>query len=327
MPPEPFAVSRPVSAEPPPSLSYAEITGKSPEELARLLEGDPAEAARLLGAAARYGIVEAQAVYAQLLLDGRGVKRDPAAAFRWFEIAAGAGLLDATNMMGRCFELGWGVPVDRSRAAELYRDAAERGLDWGQYNYANLLARGDGVPLDRDAALIWYRRAADQGHVKSMNLVGRFTEEGWGGLAADPAAAEDWYRRAAEGGDFRGQFNHGAVLARRGEVEEAAGWFRKAAATGTRGFLRSMAAYLEQQSHAGLRLIGVEVLARCAESGEAPDLFTYGIALVEQDPDAAREWLGKAAAMGHAQAREALAETGLRGRWTLFRAHMRKAGM
>ncbi|MDB5378625.1 MAG: Sel1 protein [Rubritepida sp.] len=316
-------MSRPAAAEPPPPLSYAQITGKSPEELARLLEGDPTEAARLLGAAARYGIVEAQAAYAQLLLHGRGVKRDPEGAYRWFEVAAGAGSLDATNMLGRCHELGWGVPADAAQAAEHYRDAARRGLDWGQYNYANLLARGSGVAQDRDEALAWYRRAAGQGHVKSMNLVGRFVEEGWGGVAADPGAAEGWYRRAAEGGDFRGQFNHGSVLARRGEAAEAAGWFRKAAATGTLGFLRSMATHLERQPDAGLRAIAVEILARCRESGEATDLFAYGKAVLEQDPAAAREWLGRAAALGHAEARDLLGESGLGGRWARWRARLR----
>lgn len=318
-------MSRSAAADPPPPFSYAAITGKSPEELARLLEGDPAEAARLLRAAARYGIVEAQAAYAQLLLDGRGVKRDPRAAFRWFEVAAGAGSRDAINMLGRCHELGWGVPVDRARAAELYRKAAERGLDWGQYNYANLLARGDGVAQDLDAALAWYRRAAEQGHVKSMNLVGRFIEEGWGGAAADPAAAEDWYRRAAEGGDFRGQFNHGSVLARRGEVAEAIPWFRKALATGTLGFLRSMAAHLERQPQEELRALAAEVRARCAESGEAMDLFAHGKILLDSDPAAARDQLGRAAALGHAEAGALLAELGLGGRWTLLRARMQRS--
>jgi len=315
-------MSRPAAAEPPPPLSYAQIVGKPPEDLARLLEGDPAEAARLLGAAARYGIVEAQSAYAQLLLDGRGVKRDPGSAFRWFAIAAGAGSLDATNMLGRCHELGWGVPADPAQAAVHYRDAAERGLDWGQYNYANLLARGAGVKQDRDAALAWYRRAAEQGHAKSMNLVGRFVEEGWGSGAPDPAAAEDWYRRAAEGDDFRGQFNHASVLARRGEIAEASAWFRKAAATGTLGFLRSMAAHLERQTDADLRAIAVEVLARCHESGEPADLFAYGKAMLEQDSATARDSLTRAAAMGHAEARELLATLGLSGRWARWRASL-----
>lgn len=313
-----------MAAEPPPPLSYAGITGKSPEELARLLEGDPREAARLLGAAARYGIVEAQAAYAQLLLDGRGVKREPAEAYRWFAVAAGAGSIEATNMLGRCHELGWGVPADAAQAAVHYRKAAEAGLDWGEYNFANLLARGDGVAQDRDAALALYRRAAGQGHVKSMNLVGRFVEEGWGGGTPDPVAAEDWYRRAAEGGDFRGQFNHASVLVRRGEVEEAAAWFRRAAETGTLGFLRSMAAHLERQPDP-LRAIAIEVLARCRESGEALDLFAYGRAILEQDAAAGREWLGRAAALGHAEAAALLTELGIGGRWTLLRARLQRA--
>lgn len=313
-------MSRSTAAEPPPPLSYSAIISRSPEELGRLLEGDPAGAARLLGAAARYGIVEAQVAYAQLLLDGRGVKRDPHGAYRWFEVAAGAGSLDATNMLGRCHELGWGVPVDRAKAAELYRDAAERGLDWGQYNYANLLARGDGVAQDLDAALAWYRRAAGQGHAKSMNLVGRFLEEGWGGAAADPAAAEDWYRRAAEGGDFRGQFNHGSVLARRGEVAAAVGWFRKAAETGTLGFLRSMAAHLAREADPGLRALEIGVLARCRESGDAADLFAYGKALLDRGDAGAWEWLGRAAGMGHVEARRLLDQRATGGRLVPWQA-------
>jgi len=307
-----------VTADPPPP-SYAQIAGTSPEDLSRLLGGDPKQAARLLGAAARYGIVEAQAAYAQLLLDGRGVPQDRAAAYRWFEVAAGAGSVEATNMLGRCQELGWGVPADAVLAATHYRAAAERGLDWGQYNYANLLARGAGLALDREAALAWYRRAADQGHAKSMNLVGRFLEEGWGGVAA-----EAWYRRAAEGGDFRGQFNHGSVLARRGEVAEAVLWFRKAMGTGTIGFLRSMAAHLQRQPHAGLRALAIEVLARCRESGEAQDFFAYGRAIFEQDPAGGRNWLGRAAALGHAEAGALLGTLGLGGRWSFLRARMQQ---
>jgi TPR repeat protein len=87
-----------------------------------------------------------------------------------------------------------------------------------------------------------------------------------------------------------------------------------------------MAAHLERQTDAGLRTIGIEVLARCTESGEAEDLFAYGRAVIAQDPVVARKWLGKAAAMGHPGAREALTETGLGGRWALFRARLQKRG-
>ena len=100
----------------------------------------PSEAARLLKAAALYGLVEAQTLFGQMLLDGHGVARDQAAAANWFAIAAGAGHPPACNMLGRCSERGWGLPVDLPRAAACYRQAAEAGLDWGQYNLASLLA-------------------------------------------------------------------------------------------------------------------------------------------------------------------------------------------
>ena len=76
--------------------------------------------------------------------------------------------------------------------------AAEAGLDWSQYNYANLLATGRGVAEDQPQALTFYRLAAEQGHAKSMNLVGRYLEDGRF-CQRDLEAAVDWYRRSAEG--------------------------------------------------------------------------------------------------------------------------------
>lgn len=83
------------------------------------------------------------------------------------------------------------------------------------YNLANLLATGRGVTVDHQQALALYRRAAELGHAKSMNLLGRYLEEGQV-CPPDPLAAREWYRRSAEAGDFRGQFSFAAVLADEG---------------------------------------------------------------------------------------------------------------
>lgn len=297
-----------------PPIQFAALRGKTQAELTSLLNGDLPDAVRWLAAAARYGVPEAQAAYAQALLDGRGTIRSPHAAFRWFLAAASAGSLDAVNMVGRCYEHGWGTRADPAEAAWYYRTAAEQGLDWGQYNLAGLLASGVGVPLDRRQALGWYRRAAHQGHAKSMNLVGRFLEEGWE-VPASVAGAEAWYRRAAEGGDFRGQFNHAMGLARLGWVGEAEAWFRRAAEGGTLGFLRSMARALEAHPAPELREVALFALARCCEGGEAEDLLAYGHALLRgPDPTAAIPWLRRAAASGHPEAR-ALLHRAARPRW------------
>lgn len=141
----------------------------------QLLDERPAQA---IVAAARAGLLEAQALLGQILLDGHGIAQDRPLALRWFTIAAGRGHLMARNMLGRCLEHGWGCTADTALAASHYQMAAEAGLDWAMYNYANLLATGRGVLADPASALAWYRRAAHAGHAKSMNLLGRYLEQG-----------------------------------------------------------------------------------------------------------------------------------------------------
>lgn len=207
------------------------------DQLKAMLNESPARAAQAILIAAREGVLDAQALLGQILLDGQGIEQDQPLAVRWFGIAAQRGHLMARNMLGRCHEHGWGCVADATVAAQHYRVGAEAGLDWAMYNYANLLATGRGVIEDQLQALELYRCAAELGHAKSMNLLGRYLEEGRV-CPADPVGAVDWFRRSATGGDFRGQFSYAAVLADEGNVEEALVWLRKALAGGNLNFLR-----------------------------------------------------------------------------------------
>jgi len=207
------------------------------DRLTAMLDESPARAAQAIIIAAREGLIDAQALLGQILLDGQGIEQDQPLALRWFDIAARRGHLMARNMLGRCHEHGWGCDANATIAAQHYRQAAEAGLDWAMYNLANLLATARGVAEDQPQALALYRRAAYLGHAKSMNLLGRYLEEGVH-CPADPVAAVDWYRRSAEAGDFRGQFSYGAVLASHGRIEEALVWLRRALAGGNLKFLR-----------------------------------------------------------------------------------------
>lgn len=207
------------------------------DRLKAMLEESPARAAQAILIAAREGVLDAQALLGQILLDGQGIEQDQPLAVRWFEIAAQGGHLMARNMLGRCHEHGWGCVANASVAAGHYRVASEAGLDWAMYNYANLLATGRGLIEDQLQALSLYRRAAELGHAKSMNLLGRYLEDGRV-CPADPQAARDWYRRSAVGGDFRGQFSYAAVLADEGNIDEALVWLRKALDGGNLNFLR-----------------------------------------------------------------------------------------
>ena len=253
-----------MKAAAPAPIGFAALREANGEALRHALAGDPVQAARWLLAAARYGLVEAQVVWGQCLLDGRGVARDAQAAFGWFDTAATAGHVPAINMVGRCCERGWGTEVDLSRAVACYRRAADAGYDWGEYNLANMMLRGRGMARDRAGARALFARAAGQGHAKAMNLLGRFWEEGWVG-PADPKVAAAWYFRSAQGGDFRGQYNLASLLALHGRVAEAVLWLRRAQQTATPEFLALMAVRLAGSDHPALR----QIAKQCVTHGSA----------------------------------------------------------
>ncbi|QXI29411.1 tetratricopeptide repeat protein [Pseudomonas vanderleydeniana] len=241
------------------------------ESLRAMLEDNPVRAAQAILLAAGEGIVEAQALLGQILLQGQGIEQDPALAVRWFEIAANGGHAMARNMLGRCHEHGWGCEADAVQAARHYRMAAQAGLDWGLYNHANLLATGRGVAEDQVQALAGYRQAAEMGHAKSMNLLGRYLEDGRF-CPADLTAAHEWYRRSAEAGDFRGQFSHAAVLADQGQVESALQWLERALEGGNLKFLRVSRQALKAASDPAIRGMALAYHQRAAAIGDEHDL-------------------------------------------------------
>lgn len=222
--------------------------------LQHLLRSDPDAAAAQLRQAALGGDVNAQFLIAQMYVEGRVFERDSAMGFHWFMVAANSGNALAMNMVGRCFELGQGTPLDLGLAAVWYRKAAEHDLDWGMYNFANLLATGRGIAADSQRALQLYLRAAGLGHAKSMNLLGRYLEEGQE-IERDVAAAHEWYRKSALAGDFRGQASHAAVLAENGQWEQAEHWMRTAIDHGSISFLAALRPGLLASPHPSLRAL------------------------------------------------------------------------
>jgi len=248
-----------------PRLAFAELRGLSGPQLKALLHGKPDQALPVIASAARYGLVEAQLLLGQCLLDGRGTPPDPAGAVRWFSAAAEADSAEAMNMLGRCHELGRGVAQSDSLAARWYERAAEQGLDWAQFNLANLVLRGRGIAADRTKAMSLYQAAADQGHAKSMNMIGRFYEEGWE-VPRDVQAALQWYHRAATGGDFRGQYNLASLLLALGRVAEATVWLERAVRNGTQDFLSAVTAAMLASEHHGIRALGALATARQASN-------------------------------------------------------------
>lgn len=278
-------------------------------QLRDLLVRNPSDAVRWISTAAKAGFPAAQVVWGQLLLDGRSVARDPGAAFSWFEKAAIAGDLEARNMVGRCYEQGWGVAHDWTRATENFEIAARAGHIWAQVNFAQMLMRA-GNPADRPRCFALFKAAAESGttkpHLKAMNSLARFLEEGWAGTP-DPTGAASWYLKAANLGDHWAQFNLATILFRQGDHAAADQWLRSAIAISDDGFRRRIVPLLLARPELALRQRGLDALERCADGKVPDDLYAYGLALDEGiagtlDPGKATALFKAAATQGHAQA-------------------------
>lgn len=293
----------------PPLIVLMRTQHMTPEQLRHLLVCNPRDAVRWIIAAAQAGFSAAQVVLGQLLLDGRGVDRDAVQAFAWFEAAAEAGDPEARNMIGRCHEQGWGVPQDPYLAAQAFEGAARQGHVWGQVNFAQMLMRA-GDPADRPRCFEMFRAAAEGGtskpHLKAMNSLARFLEEGWGG-APDPASAAVWYLKAATLGDHWAQYNLATILYGRGDEAAAGQWLQRAVAIGDNGFRRRIAPLLLACPAPALRRHGLDALQRCALSDLPDDLYAYALALHEgvagvRDLQKAQALFKRAADQGYVQA-------------------------
>lgn len=248
------------SSEP---VYLSQLQSLSDEEWQTALTKSPAEAARWVHAAATYGNIDAQLHWAQMQLDGYGTRRDPEAAFRWFGIAALSKRADAINLLGRCHELGWGTPVDYAKAVDCYREAAGKSHDWAQYNLGCRLLDGQDVGRDPEKAFALFSQAVAQGHIKSLNMLGRCYENGWG-CPQDMAEAVRWYRRSAEEGDFRGQYRYGQLLLDRGLLDEAVPLLCLAVDTTPVAMCAEIATAMLEHPEPRIREIGARAQARAA---------------------------------------------------------------
>ena len=122
---------------------------------------DPAEATRLLGAAARAGNLDAEVEYAILLFNGTGIAKDEAGAVAWFRKAARKGSPIAQNRLARILAAGRGVPADAvaatkwhliAKAAGEAKKCFDRAMKWWQ-------AR-DELPAQQDQELAAFREEA-----------------------------------------------------------------------------------------------------------------------------------------------------------------------
>lgn len=164
-----------------------------------------------------------------------------------------------------------------------------------------MLLDGKLVAQDEAAGFGWFNRAAAQGHLMSLNMVGRCYDLGWG-VAVDKARAAECYRIAAERGLDWAMYNYATLLALgHGVAEDKAAaleWFRKAATLGNAKAINFVGSFHEDGWVVKRDLAkAARLYARAAEGGDFRGCFNHARMLGQKGrTEEALRWIERAGA-------------------------------
>ncbi len=210
-----------------------------------------------------------------------GAKRWPE-AIRLCTAEAEGGSAAASRVLAGIYQRGTGVTASDSAAAYWYRKASTGGDAQSAFRLALMYGAGTGVIQNDVEATNLMRKAAEGNVDDAWPLLAERYEQGLGVKRNDKEAAV-WYRKAAESGSRSSQYNLGEMFMRGRGVEksedEAAQWFSKAA----------------QLDHPGAEYqLGM--------------MYIRGRGGIPKDEGVGLQWLEKAAAQGHEEAKKEVAK-------------------
>jgi TPR repeat protein len=133
-----------------------------------------------------------------MLVEGRGLDADPAEGRVWLARAADAGVVDAQVMLGEMMVNGRGGSRDDDAALALFNKAARQGHAGAMFALG-VLADGSREVANRAAAQDWFRQAAEQGHSYAALMLGRYLARGLAGIT-DLVEARRWLEAARAAG-------------------------------------------------------------------------------------------------------------------------------
>ncbi len=205
-----------------------------------------------------------------------------AEALRWCTAEAEGGNATASRILAGLYQRGSGVAASDSAAAAWYRKASVGGDVQASYRLALMYGAGTGVIQNDVEATNQMRKAAEGNVEAAWPLLAERYEQGLGVKRNDKEAAV-WYRKAADNGERAAQYNLGEMFMRGRGVdkseEEAAQWFSKAA----------------QLDHPGAEYqLGM--------------MYIRGRGGIPKDEGVGLQWLEKAAAQGHEDAKKEVAK-------------------
>lgn len=247
--------------------------------------GEMARAAKLLGAAAEGGLVEAQYLLGLRYMLGEGVAQSPEQAGQWFHRAATAGHAGA-----------------QAKLASLHL----AGLPAGMLARAGLFTPSD-MRVDFSAAAHWAEHAAQAGNVEAITLLAFILNTAPAPLRNE-RYSEKLYEAAAEKGSPQAQFALGLLRLRQSREAEGIALVGQAALAGLPYAHDALGAVYENAIGTPQDFSrSVEHYRIAAEAGVARAMARYGLALLlgrgtPKDTLNAETWLRKAALAGNEEA-------------------------
>lgn len=278
---------------------------------------DPGLAAAYFKKAAEQGDPEGQALYAEALLRGEGVRGDATEAVDWLNKAIGQGHVESMVSMGAAYSNGWGVAKDEQKAFAWIERAAQAGSVAAQGSLGYRYNQGIGVSKDQVKALEWTRKAADAGsEIAQYNLAWMY--ERGDGVERNPRETYAWSRKSAKSGFAPAQLYVGRMLQKGVGVEkdqqEGLAWITKAAEQGEVQAIVDAA--WAHEGGVGTAKSSKEAFRWFLKGAEANDAYcqlVVGQAFVngngvEVDTIKGKAWLEKASKQGNLIAQSRLAE-------------------
>jgi TPR repeat protein len=214
------------------------------------LAKDDAIAARWLEKAAVQGNTYAESELGDLYFDGLGVTRNPRLAVDWWEKAARRGNVKAQYKLGKTLLEGRVIPRDPERGRSWLERAAKEGSAEAQFLLGRMYLEGEWVKPDPDAAKSMLERSALNGYESAVKLLHMIESIGYS-LEDELHGGQPDLRKLAADGDPEAQYRLGlslehGTLDRAKNVPEAVEWYRRAAASGNRRAMLSLARIYEQ---------------------------------------------------------------------------------
>ena len=121
------------------------------------LQGNYAEAIRLVSPLAEKGDILAQYNLGVMYANEKSEIHDNKEAAKWFLLAAEQGDTDAQVWLGESYIGGRGVTWDVQKAVDWYRLAGEQGHIVAQVRLGLMYDEGQGVTQDHQEAVKWYQ--------------------------------------------------------------------------------------------------------------------------------------------------------------------------